>query len=217
MKLLFLLTFVLGLVSIGKAGSRSPVIVLVIVATFYFIAKMGKFKGIVVIGIFGMLVLALINPIIDFLNSIGSSLAVRLTSMIVDKNTSGRDEIYANTWNLIKESPLLGSTYLIPNGAGAGGYPHNYILEVFMATGLLGGIPFLVLLGLSIFKSFRIFKSSHPASWIAILYLQIVVYGMFSSGLYTSQDFWALLFFMISMNLRTGHRPKKERLEPQPG
>jgi O-antigen ligase len=208
MKILFLLTFVLGLVSIGKAGSRSPVIVLLIVSIFYFIARMGKFRGVLIISIFGVLVLVLINPIITFLDSIGSSLAVRLTSMIVDKNTSGRDEIYANTWNLIKENPLFGTSYLIPSGAGAGGYPHNYILEVFMATGLVGGIPFLILLGMAIFKSFRIFKSQHPSSWIALLFLQMVVYGMFSSGLYTSQDFWVLLFFMISLNLNILRKPQ---------
>lgn len=211
-KILFIITILVGLVSIGKAGSRSPVIVLGIVSIFYFIARGGIYKSVLIIASILSVIIIFINQIIAFLESIGSTLVVRLTSMIMDKETSGRDAIYTNAWNLIKESPFFGSFYLIRSGPGIGGYPHNFLLEVFMATGLFGGIPFMILLIISIYRSYKIIKNRHQASWIAVLYLQIIAYGMFSTGLYTSQDFWVLLFFVISMN-RTIFLNSREKLQ----
>jgi len=198
-KFLFFLTLILGLISVAKAGSRSPVIVFGLVTIIYLITRLGKVKGVLLVTSFTFLVFLLIQPIMKFMESIGSTLTNRLTSMIVDKESSGRDVIYANTWKIIKEHPLFGSFYVIPKGPGAGGYPHNVILEVFMATGLVGGLLFIVLLFITISKALKIISYNSSASWIAILYLQIISYGMFSTGIYTSQDFWVLTFFFISM------------------
>lgn len=198
-RILFILTFILGIISIGKAGSRSPLIVLSLVSMFYFVARVGMFKTMLIVITVCGLIIAFISQIITFLQSIGSSLIPRLTSMIFENDSSGRDGIYANTLNLIKESPILGSYYLIRSGVGAGSYPHNFILEIFMATGIIGGIPFLCLLMITIYRAFIIIKNRHQSTWIVILFLQVIVYGMFSAGLYTSQDFWVLFFFMISM------------------
>ena len=192
LKILFTLTFVVGLLSIAKAGSRSPVVVLALVSIFYMIARLGKVKGLLILSTAVGLILVNINAIIGLLSSMGSSLAVRLTSMIQDRETSGRDVIYANALSIIEESPIFGSYYLIPKGVGAGGYPHNYFLEVFMTTGIVGGVIFVALVLYSLFKSYNLIRAQHFSSWIVVLYLQILVYGMFSTGLYTSQDFWIL-------------------------
>lgn len=199
LKILFALTFALGILSIAKAGSRSPVVVLALVSIFYMIARLGKVKGLLILTTVFGIILININAIIGLLGSMGSSLAVRLTSMIQDRETSGRDVIYANTLSIIEESPIFGSYYLIPKGIGAGGYPHNYFLEVFMTTGAVGGVIFLALVLYSLFKSYNLIRAQHFSGWIIILYLQILVYGMFSTGLYTSQDFWILLFFISSL------------------
>jgi O-antigen ligase len=81
-----------------------------------------------------------------------------------------------------------------------------------MTTGILGGIPFVVLVLISISKCYKFIKERHGASWILLLFLQLIVFGNFSTGLYTSQDFWILLFFVLSM----GKIAKPEvKLEPQ--
>lgn len=216
LKILFALTFVVGLLSIAKAGSRSPVVVLALVSIFYMIARLGKVKGLLILSTVVGLILININAIIGLLSSMGSSLAVRLTSMIQDRETSGRDVIYANVLSIIEESPIFGSYYLIPSGIGAGGYPHNYFLEVFMATGAVGGGIFLALVLYSLFKSYNLIRTQHFSGWIIVLYLQILVYGMFSTGLYTSQDFWILLFYVGSLKASsivvTDKLPQNNRL-----
>ncbi|MGD1892410.1 MAG: O-antigen ligase family protein [Cyclobacteriaceae bacterium] len=216
LKILFALTFVVGLLSIAKAGSRSPVVVLALVSIFYMIARLGKVKGLLILSTVVGLILINIKAIIGLLSSLGSSLAIRLTSMIQEGETSGRDVIYTNTLSIIQESPIFGSYYLIPKGIGAGGYPHNYFLEVFMATGIVGGSIFLALVLYSVYQSYSLIKSRHFSSWIVVLYLQILVYGMFSTGLYTSQDFWILLFYIGSLKtssfISTDRIPKNYKL-----
>lgn len=200
-RLFFLVAFIIGMLSIAKAGSRSPVVVLALVSTFYFMARLGNVKGIIIIFIFIGLITIFKEPIIDLLESTGSDLAIRLTNMVVERETSGRDNIYSNTLNIIQDSPILGAYYFLPSGVGAGMYPHNFFLEVFLATGLLGGIPFMILIFISLVKAYKLLKVNHPCSWIIILYLQMLVYGMFSTGLYSSQDFWVLIFYIMSMKI----------------
>jgi hypothetical protein len=206
--------FILGMLSIAKAGSRSPVVVIVGVSVFFFMAKLGKLKGIIIIGVLTGLMFIFIDPILDLLTSIGSSLAVRLKSIFSAEGSSGRNLIWLNVSNIISQSPILGAYYLVPSGMGAGMYPHNFFLEVFMATGFLGGIPFMILIGLSIIQSYKVIKTNHPASWIIILYLQFIVFGMFSTSLYSSQDFWCLLFYILSMKTYIDKSSPKTHLKP---
>ena len=200
-KILFIIAFIIGFVSIAKAGSRSPVAVLILVTTFFLMARLGSMKGFIILFVLFCMVIIFLNPIIDLVHSMGSSLADRLTSSIKENDTSGRDLIWKNVLNIIEGSPILGAYYLVPSGIGVGGYPHNYILEAFMTTGLLGGIPFLFLVIFSLRKAFKLIKMRHPATWIVILYIQIIFYSMFSTGLYTGEDFWMLLFFMLSLKI----------------
>ncbi|MFD2245105.1 O-antigen ligase family protein [Pontibacter ruber] len=199
LKVLFLLTFFFGLVSIAKAGSRSPVVVLFVIGVFYFLARLGAVKGLIYFGLIITLLLLNLENIAALLESMGSSLGTRIVNILVEGDTSGREILYNETIDLIKESPLVGVYYVIPSGMGFKSYPHNFFLEVLLATGLLGAIPFIILVCKSLIKSFNLLKDKHESSWMVIIYLQIIVYGMFSTSLYSSQDFWTMLFFIVSL------------------
>jgi hypothetical protein len=197
-KLIFCLTFLIGMISIAKAGSRSPVAVLAFVTIFFFVARMGTLKSLVILLTISVILVFSYQVILDLLSSMGSSIAIRLQSAVVDNESNGRDEIWQNTMNIIGQSPYFGNYYIIPSGIGAGAYPHNFYLEAFMTTGMLGGVPFLFLVVVSLVRSYRLLQQKHPASWIVMLFLQLVIFGCFSTSLYSSQDFWVLLFFVLS-------------------
>ena len=198
-KLLFFLGFLLGILSIFKAGSRSPIVVIFVVGSFYYLAKSGIFKGVVILFCAFLILWSLSGLIIEAAESMGSELPGRLLRAVESGDTSGRDQIYLNSLGLIKDSWFFGDYYLLSSGVGKRGYPHNFILESFLTTGILGGIPFLFILVIAINKSYRAIRNGHPSTWLVILFLQMVVYGMFSSSLSSSQDFWALCFFLLSM------------------
>lgn len=211
--------FVLGVVSIMKAGSRSPVVVLACVILFYLFARGGFVKGLLFIGVFATVFYFSLDLIIEISNALGSGIVERLVSAVETGETSGRDAIYLNAIQNFLDSPLFGDYYLVSSGIGSGGYPHNFFIEAFMTTGLIGGIPYLILVAISVYRSFELIKLGHESGWIALLFLQTLVYGMFSSSLYSSQDFWALSFFLLSIGPETlkkmgphkKRRPKENR------
>jgi len=192
--------FLLGVISIMKAGSRSPVVVLLLVTIFYFFAKSGFLKGIILVGCSAIVLFFSIDFLIELSEAVGSEIVTRLLSAIETGETSGRDLIYENAIGHFLDSPVFGNYYLIPSGIGNGGYPHNFFIEAFMTTGIFGGIPFVIMVIITLIKSFTLLKRRHKSGWIVLLFLQILIFGMFSSSLYSSQDFWALSFFILSIN-----------------
>lgn len=201
LRVLFLITFIIGMVSIAKAGSRSPVVVLVMVMAFYFMARLGSANAIIILCIVGGLIFIFLNPILDLMTSMGSNLAVRLTSMVENQESSGRDLIWKNVINIISESPIFGAYYVVPSGLGKGYYPHNFFLEIFMGTGVIGGVPYMILVFVSVTKCYKLIQINHSSSWLIILYLQMIVFGMFSTSLYSSQEFWILIFYVMSIKI----------------
>ncbi len=207
-KIIYPLMFLLGLVSIMKAGSRSPVVVLLVVVIFYFLARSGFVKGLMLMGLATIVLWFSLGFLVELSDAVGSGIVERLISAVETGETSGRDKIYANALDHFKDSPIFGEYYLIPSGIAKGFYPHNFFLEAFMTTGLIGGIPFVLMVMLALIKSFKILRDRHSSGWIVLLFLQVLVYGMFSSSLYSSQGFWALCFFILSMG--SLHNPKKQ-------
>ena len=212
-KIVYVFLFLLGIVSIMKAGSRSPVVVLLAVSVFYFFAKSGLLKGLIWVGFATLIFYSSIGFLVELSEAVGSGIVTRILSAIETGETSGSNYIYANAIRHFMDSPIWGSYYLIPTGIGKGGYPHNFFIEAFMTTGLIGGIPFVIMVIITVVKSFNLLKTKHSSSWVILLFLQIVVYGMFSSSLYSSQDFWALSFFILSITPTTDKKYPKQRIK----
>lgn len=200
-KFITIVTLIIGFLSIAKAGSRSPVVVFALVIAFYLAARLGKLKALAIFLVFAALVFLFLNPIIGVLHSFGSNIADRLTNIVVEHDTSGRQEIWENVWGIIKKSPVFGAYYLVPSGVGSGMYPHNFYLEAFMTMGLIGGIPFMILIFFTMGKVYKLIKIEHHTTWILLLYLQILVFGFFSTGLYSSQELWILMFYVLTIRL----------------
>lgn len=79
-------------------------------------------------------------------------------------------------------------------------YPHNIILEVLQTTGILGFIPFIVLVIKGFNASINIFKYFKQYSWIAVFFVQAFIQNMFSGALYSASWFWASLSIVLSLD-----------------
>jgi O-antigen ligase len=88
----------------------------------------------------------------------------RLTFAIEQRQLAGRERIYPAALNMIRERPVFGwgpieNQYEIAQRINFRKFPyrdtHNMMLELFTATGLVGGIPFLIGLGLSVRGAWR--------------------------------------------------------------
>ena len=98
-----------------------------------------------------------------------------------DVATSGRLQLIGAAWSQFLDSPILGSGVEV---SGELDYPHNVVIESFMATGVLGGTAFTLLVLYAVRTSWRQLRSVSQQGWIAILCIQYIVGAQFSGSLW---------------------------------
>ncbi|HEU0227857.1 MAG TPA: O-antigen ligase family protein [Arachidicoccus soli] len=141
-KILYLIGFTWGLFIIYLAAARSPVLALFIMIALYLFYKIKIKKAL----IYYTAILIICTIIIFCLNyllntHLHNSFFIRTGDMIKG-NTNGRWVMYKQALSDFYHHPIFGRSFLLQEGVGMGAYPHNLILEVIMATGLIGLICF---------------------------------------------------------------------------
>lgn len=186
--------FLLG----ASRGSVIAFILPFIVINFLKSGK-GKLKSIVLMTLFIV--------VVGFLATLtGSGVFVRLITTYnkyeSGNSADGRESYYSSSFDQFLGSPLVGDS--LQNELFKF-YPHNIILEVMLSTGLIGLIPFLMLLYMAWRRSMRIINHRQELIWIVILYWQGFLQHMFSGALYSALWFWASLGLILSVRTK---RPK---------
>jgi hypothetical protein len=80
------------------------------------------------------------------------------------------------------------------------GYPHNLILESFLATGIFGGSIFALLYLYTFIKSFYLLinQDRYDYSWLAMICVQYLISGLLSGSLYQGTLIWYFMFAIIA-------------------
>lgn len=104
-----------------------------------------------------------------------------------DRATELRLIAYKGAWNQFTGSPVMGDGIEERN---TGFYPHNVILESLMATGLLGAIPFLLLLVRGLWSSWKILRTNDQLIWLGLAQIQFVIAAQLSGSIYQSTALW---------------------------
>ncbi len=99
----------------------------------------------------------------------------------------GRAAIWSDTIDHFLENPIFGGKIEI-----GGIYPHNFILEIFMATGIIGAFLILPLIFSAFFKISRLSKN---AMFVFLIFIQGFSMHFFSGSFYTA----TLLFFPLGL------------------
>ena len=192
-------TFVLGVLVVGVAASRGPMaaFAVILVATSWWAIRTGR-RARVVVGwtlvtasvVFGGRVIQ---------NQLGFNPIGRLQSaftLLDDRAISFRATYARDAWQQFIDHPVLGSSL---DERVSGYYPHNVIIESFMATGILGGMAFVMLVVLSLVATALTIHRGHAGSWVGLLYLQYLVGAQFSGALYLSNTMWAFMAAVVTM------------------
>ncbi len=120
--------------------------------SFYGVVIRKNKLGIGVVTVLGIVIVTSFTLFIGFLNNINPILADRLTLLFTDKDQSERSIFFKDAFDDFMQYPVTGKHFLLSHGLGVGYYPHNFIIEAFMAMGAVGGVFFLYL----IFRSLKI-------------------------------------------------------------
>lgn len=200
-KVPYIFSLMLGLILLFFAASRGPIVAIIVCVCLLLLSL--QYQGINTFKIFGIIIIAIIfaNIAFSFALDSGSSFLERFTSILSGdyfgySQFVQRPELYQEASELIAEYPIFGYGLEIPNL----GYPHNLILEAFLATGLLGGSLFLIIYIYAAIKAISIIIAKNNSwSWLGLLYIQYAIGSMFSGNLYASSTFWYLLFAILGL------------------
>jgi O-antigen ligase len=103
-----------------------------------------------------------------------------------------RAQMVRRSWRAFAASPLVGAG-VEPLGA----YPHNVIVESFLAVGTPGGLAVLALTVMSLVAAWKVWRRDDEHYWIALLFGQQTVLAMLSGALYQSGAYWCLMAAVV--------------------
>jgi O-antigen ligase len=109
-----------------------------------------------------------------------------------------RQNFMRDAWQQYLEHPILGSSIVERNALI---YPHNCIVESFMATGTFGGTIFVLILLIGVYRAIRLAKTDAAMSWISVCFFQQLIAVMFSGGLYGNVAMWGMLGIVLGVDL----------------
>lgn len=191
-KLLLLPLIGLGLMNLALAGSRGPMIELSFALVFFVIInfkKIGAFKLSLILlffiglGIYFSDYLIVFNTVLDRLQE---------TSFNQGSGSEERYFLFKEAWEQFFANPIFGYRQI-------GVYPHNLILESFMALGIFGGLLMIYITIIALRNCFVLIKIE-STNWIAMIFL-IHIIGTFISGtIWNSFEFWSLLALSFSLS-----------------
>jgi hypothetical protein len=196
-KTILLSGILIGILSLAISGSRSPVIALIFGLFYILFSNYSQFKSILILFfttlilyLFGFYFFTLINqyfPSILFERLVYAYEFLAITDQARSQYlTDGINEFFQN--------PIFGNAFLLTSYNSQGSYPHNLIIESFMATGIFGGFLFTYFTIKTLFLTKKFAKSDN--AWLCILFIQFFCFGMFSGNLFSSFLFWSLLMII---------------------
>jgi len=107
----------------------------------------------------------------------GSSIMIR-TSNTFETGDLGRTRLWTDSWNEFIANPIVGGRIEI------GFYPHNFVLETLMATGLIGFLLLLIILFELIRKGYKNSYINNEYLFPFVILLQGIILHSFSGAIY---------------------------------
>lgn len=207
-KIFYLFIIALSVFTLLKAGSRSPIVALLIVLLFWVFAK-GKYviQSIIITLFLILLIVVFSDNILHLMGKISPVIELRMRATVDGGDTSGRELLFYEAFDSFAESPLLGSQFaFIRNNSFVNS--HNIIMDALMGLGFLGGCALLYVLLKSIKVSYLNTHFKNPTSWISLILIQQIVICVTSGALYYEQLINVLLVFTFTYIASFQHQRK---------
>jgi len=184
-------------------GSRGALLAfLVTVASFLVAQGKVEWSKILAVGFVGVLLYLVSSQLIS--SEGGASMSSRI-QLVIDQLSSGDEAAGSGRmweWGAaLKQfagSPLWGSGIVEKH---SGFYPHNHIIESFMATGILGGISFVALCYYGLTSAKKLLKSGGSYGWVGVVFIFYFTEGLLSAPIY-NYPFWFSLCASVSLASR---------------
>jgi hypothetical protein len=207
-RLLLTVLIVLGLFTAAAAASRGPIVALVVILLIQFglwVPGRSLPRVVMTVCVAGVIVFLTVRGaylLQDMLGFRAVERVVALQDLRADASTALHLEGARNAWTQFINHPILGSGL---EETISGDYPHNVVIESFMAIGVVGGLTFCAILAWSCISAARIAKTENTR-WISLLFIQQVVAALVSGALFLSGAMWCLAAAVTALACSTRRR-----------
>ena len=215
LKFFLILSLFLSLFSMLRAGSRGPIISLMIVILFWLFAQEKNIiKGLFILIFACVIIVIFFKNIFTLIGTISPILEQRLRLFIFEGNTSIRDVFYLKAFNAFLESPIFGKQFALFDFDNYGDfiYSHNILLDAFMGLGIIGGAMMIYFLLVAVKKTYLLIKKNNNHFWISLILMQQIVSSMISGGFYYDQLLSVLLTFTFLYNTKTKNKEPYQQI-----
>nr|WP_281372640.1 O-antigen ligase family protein [Mesonia hippocampi] len=208
----YIFGFILGFMGVFVSASKSPLLALILVSLLFLFLWYGSVKSLLLLLTLGIIIYVFFADILFFLNDIfKSSLIERILYAIEVGGDKTREKYFATAFNEFIDNPIFGNAMLIQEYSISGNYPHNLILEALMSIGFMGGITIMLWIAKCI-RGFYLNCKKHSANtWISLLFMQYLVFSMFSGNIFSNNLFWIFSVLVIGVNYKSITNEKYKR------
>lgn len=130
----------------------------------------------------------------DLARQVGTAAAYSSANVSVQN----RENMYRDAWAQYLDHPWFGSSIQERNSLS---YPHNAVIEAFMATGTFGGTAFALLVLIAVVRAIRLMGRNPAMAWIPLCFFQQLIGAMFSGGLYNNVPLWGMMAIMLGADI----------------
>ena len=208
-QLVYWVALPIGMVLLVSSASRGPVLATALALGAYAMARLGSRRGLISALFIGVFFVggAWLASFVE--GQMGFSSVSRIVGLIElggsDLTASIRLSLMRTAWAEFLSSPLVGSGL---EGHRVGFYPHNAIVEAFMATGIVGGIALLAVLASAGLSAWRLLTQQAGSGWTALLCIQYIVAAQFSGALWGAGAMWSFIGAVFAVSTTKRFAPR---------
>jgi hypothetical protein len=208
----------LGLTNLILGGSRGPILgfalVFIIIIIFHLkVTKINSHYLVRALLIVIMCIAVFMTYLIPLIESSQLTLFKRVGEFEQSRKageTEIRDDLLSEAWQMFLSNPIIGDQFLTRVN---GYYPHNFIVEVFMSTGIIGALfffGFFLLIVRQIYTTLQ--QINYNISLILILFSSYIIYNMTSGSLFLTNEFWAVCTLSYGLTVMNNHEHESSRI-----
>lgn len=190
----------LGVMSMFLAGTRSAMIAAFAIAVIYLIAN-AKIKTLAIVIILFVPFYMYSDYILSFFDSFGINSANRIFKLFEEggDQSSGRSLLWDKAFSDLSDNFLWGVSCFFKSGDIT--YVHNSVIEITYALGIFGGVTFLYINFNALKICIKELKGqSIDNKCFVFLYIQYLIYSLFSESVLRLSLYWIFLAIIISFS-----------------
>jgi hypothetical protein len=196
-KAVLIIFMVLSFVLMLRAASRGPLVSFVVVLLFLLFSRMkNKAVGLIISIVVILLVWVNMSTILDWLGSISPMMEQRMAASMYEDDSSGRDSLYKQAFDIFLQNPVLGKQFVLNNGF----YSHNSILDVMIGLGFFGALIWVYLLWEDVKLTYQHVLNKTSIMAMGLLSVQFILKGFLSGAMYTSNDLAVCMLVVLSVS-----------------